>query len=556
MIATARTNLDSSTGRAAHKGRKSLVDICRTEIPNYDAWATAGDCVFDEKAARTAIAFFPECLHHTKGSPTSKRGTPFKLDTWEQAVIGNTFGWKKPDGSRRYREVFIFIPRKNGKSTLAAGLDLFLLFCDGETGAEVYCIAADKGQANIVFRIARDMVNLEPELKSRCKVYKDSIVIEWLGSVFKSVTADANTKYGFNAHGACVDELHAIKDREVVDAWTTSTAARKQPLIVYLTTAGVETDTICYEKYQYAKQVLDGTIPDDEFLPVIYEADREDDWKDEKVWAKANPGLGKSVRADYLRGEVKKAIQQPSREGVFRRLHLNQWVAADVKWISSYDWQNCKQNYLEADLEGQRCYAGLDLSSTKAITSFDLVFPLEGDDMRILSYNFLPSGQLQQHIKLDKVPYDLWAKQGWLVLTPGDAVDYAMVKAKIIELAGRFNIQKLGVDRWQAESIMQDLAKSGMKVEPYGQGFKDMTVPSKEFERRIIARKIHHNGNPVLSWAVDNAVVKTDEASNIKPDKKKATRRIDPVVGTIMALGCYCKSSGGSVYESRGVLTI
>ena len=563
-----KTNRDSSRigrkgGRRVKnkkKGRKltgksNLRNICRYGVPGYDPFKTAGDCWFDERAAKNAVDFFPACLSHTKSSINTKRGDPFELDVWEKAVIGNMFGWKRKDGSRRYREAFIFVPRKNGKTTLTAGINLLLLFGDDETGAEIYCVAGEEKQAGIAFGMAKDMVAFDNDLSEKCQTYKNSIEIDWLGSVMRPVTAEADTKYGYGAHGLCVDELHIVQ-RETVEAWRTSTAARRQPMIVYLTTAGKETDTVCYEIYEYAKQVRDGVLEDESFFPVIFEAGDEDDWTNERVWEKANPGIDKSVNREYLRSEVKKAIKQPSNEAPFRRLHLNQWVSAERKWISSVGWAACGLKYTEEDLEGGLCFGGLDLSSNKDLTSFGLVFPREDDSFWSLSFNFLPKGQLQNCIKRDRVPYDVWAKSGWLLLTEGDAVDYKQVKAFIIKLSNRFNIKLIGADRWQANTTIKDLSDEGLDVEPFGQGYKSFSVPSKDFERRVIEKKIHHNRNPVLRWTVNNVIVERDAADNIKPNKRKAKKRIDPVVSLIMAIGCYYKSPGDSLYEGRGLTAI
>ena len=307
-------------------------------VPGYDPQATAGDCWFDEEAADKVVGFFADCLVHVKGEFA---GRPFLLEPWQQAIVANLFGWKRPDGTRRYREAFIFVPRKNGKSILAAGICIYMLFCDGEWGAEIYCAAAERDQAALVFDVAKQMVNHEPVLRDACRIYTKAITIESMGSTFKAISADASTKHGYNAHCAVIDELHAQKNRELVDVLITSTGARRQPLIVHITTSDFERPSICNEKHDYASKVRDGIIEDRAFLPVIYEAGRDDDWTNPEVWAAVNPNYGVSISKEYLAHECQRAQEAPTYENTFKRLHLNIRTEQDVRWISMERWERC-----------------------------------------------------------------------------------------------------------------------------------------------------------------------------------------------------------------------
>ncbi len=325
-------------------------------IPGYDPRATAGDCRFDRRAAEHAVEFFHECLTFTTGQ---WRGQPFVLQPWQQAIIRNLFGWKRKDGTRRYREALVYVPRKNGKSEIAGGLGNLLIFADGEPGAQVYCAAADREQARLVFNAAKTMVAAEPEMAARAKVYTHAIVFEATGSVLKVVSAEAYSKHGINAHGIIIDELHAQPNRELVDVLTTSTGARRQPLIIHITTADFDREgSICNEKHDYATKVRDGVIDDPAFLPVIYEAGPDEDWTDPAVWRRVNPNLDVSLSMEYLERECRRAQETPSYENTFKRLHLNIRTQQDVRWLSLEAWDACDGAAIdERELAGRPCFA-------------------------------------------------------------------------------------------------------------------------------------------------------------------------------------------------------
>ncbi len=381
-------------------------------VPGYDPFESAGDCVFDEEAAELACGFFPDCLSHVKGEWA---GTPFVLEDWQKAVIGNTFGWKRPDGTRRYREVFLYIPRKNSKTTMAAGFVIEGLFCEGEPGAEIYSAAGDRDQATLVYVPVREMIAKNPRFARRCKVYSATkrILLDDNVSYYTAISADAATKHGYNASRVVVDELHVQPNRELVDVLKTSMGTRRQPLMLYLTTADYKRKSICNEIYGYACKVRDGVIENPAFLPIIYEATEKDDWTSEEVWAKANPNLGVSVKLDFLRSEFQKAQYSPSFENTFKRLYLNIQTETDVKFFDLQRWDACDERVDESMLAGRKCFAGFDLAVNTDIAGYALLFPWDDEKYVVLPRLFIPKDNLWKRVRQDRVPYDQWANDGY-----------------------------------------------------------------------------------------------------------------------------------------------
>lgn len=509
------------------------------------------DFYFDKKAADRAASFFERYLVHIKGKWA---GEAFTLERWQKDdIIFPLFGCKRPDGSRQYRTCYIEIPRKNGKSSLCSGIALYLLYADNEASAEVYSAAADTKQAAIVFNVAKGMAMASKSLMSRGQIYRNSIFIPRTASTYQVLSADAYTKHGLNAHGIIFDELHAQPNRELWDVLATSTGARTQPLTVAITTAGFDRNSICWELHEYARRIKEGVISDDSFLPVIYAAEEHDDWRDPKIWHKANPNLGVSISEDYLKRECAKAENVPAYENTFRRLHLNQWTQQESRWIPMAAWEACGGQVIPEMLKGKPCYAGLDLSSTTDITALVLAFPVDGA-VKLLSYFWIPGDDLHDRANRDHVPYELWVKQGLINATAGNVIDYGFIVAKIAELRKQYALKEIAFDRWGAAKIVQELTELGVAVVPFGQGFASMAGPSKELLRLVLSGKLHHGGNPVMRWMADNAVVKSDPAGNIKPDKSKSTQRIDGIVATVMALDRAMRHGAGhSVYENRGI---
>ena len=516
--------------------------------------------VYDKSAADYAVAFI-ENLCHTKGTWAGK---PFELIDWQEQIIRDLFGTLKPNGYRQFNTAYIEIPKKQGKSELAAAVALLLTCGDGEERAEVYGCAADRQQAAIVFDVAADMVRMCPALSKRVKILASQkrLIYTPTNSFYQVLSAEAYSKHGFNIHGVVFDELHTQPNRKLFDVMTKGSGdARMQPLYFLITTAGTDTHSICYETHQKAKDIIDGRKIDPTFYPVIYGADESDDWTDPKVWKKANPSLDITVGIDKVKAACESAKQNPGEENAFRQLRLNQWVKQAVRWMPMEKWDNCAFAVDDDELEGRVCYGGLDLSSTTDITAFVLVFPpLDEDDKYIiLPYFWIPEDNLTLRVNRDHVPYDVWERQGYLQTTEGNVVHYSFIEKFIERLGERFNIREIAFDRWGAVQMVQNLESMGFTVVPFGQGFKDMSPPTKELMKLVLEQKIAHGGHPVLRWNMDNIYIRTDPAGNIKADKEKSTEKIDGAVATIMALdrAIRCGNDhGASVYDERGILFI
>jgi len=515
---------------------------------------------YDKNAADYAVNFI-ECLCHTKGTWARKR---FELIDWQEQIIRDVFGTIKPNGYRQFNTAYIEIPKKQGKSELAAAVALLLTCGDGEERAEVYGCAADRQQASIVFNVAADMVRMCPALAKRVKILDSQKRLIYLptGSIYQVLSADVGNKHGFNTHGVVFDELHTQPNRKLYDVMTKGSGdARMQPLYFLITTAGNDTKSICYEVHQKAKDIIDGRKIDHTFYPCIFGADEADDWTDPKTWKKANPSLGITVGIDKVKAACESAKQNPAEENTFRQLRLNQWVKQAVRWMPMEKWDRCAFATNEDQLEGRVCYGGLDLSSTTDITAFVLVFPPtdEADKFVVLPYFWIPEDNLDLRVRRDHVPYDLWEHQGFLQTTEGNVVHYGFIEKFIEKLGEKFNIREIAFDRWGAVQMVQNLEGMGFTVVPFGQGFKDMSPPTKELMKLTLEERIAHGGHPVLRWMMDNIFIRTDPAGNIKPDKEKSTEKIDGAVATIMALDRAIRcgnDTSASVYDSRGLMFI
>ena len=515
---------------------------------------------YDKDAADYAVMFI-ESLCHTKGTWAGK---PFALIDWQEQIIRDLFGVLKPNGYRQFNTAYIEIPKKQGKSELAAAVALLLLCGDGEERAEVYGCAADRNQAKIVFDVAVDMVRFCPALSKRVKILESQKKITYLptNSSYQVLSADVANKHGFNTHGVIFDELHTQPNRKLFDVMLQGSGdARMQPLYFLITTAGNDINSICYEVHQKAIDIAEGRKVDPTFYSVIYGAAEDEDWTDPEVWKKANPSLGITVGIDKVQAACESAQQNPGEENAFRQLRLNQWVKQSVRWMPMDKWDACAFPVSEDDLEGRICYGGLDLSSTTDITAFVLVFPPldEEDKYYILPYFWIPEETLDLRVRRDHVPYDLWERQGTLMTTEGNVVHYGYIEKFIERLGERFNIREIAFDRWGAVQMVQNLEGLGFTVVPFGQGFKDMSPPTKELMKLVLEEKIAHGGHPVLRWMMDNIFIRTDPAGNINADKEKSTEKIDGAIATIMGLDRAIRcgnDTGASVYDSRGLLFI
>ena len=598
----------------------------------YDPIATAEDAFFIPRIAEYALDFFPECLKHIEGD---LYGKPFVLEPWQQSIIANLFGWYLLDDKgrevRRYREMLLYVPKKGGKTPLCAGIALLVLFCrqvDGEKGQQDYIAAADKLQAGKLFRYAQAMVKAEPELLKRCRIYggnasagqTKSIVIEGENSFLQILSADADTKEGNTSHLVMIDELHVQPDRRLVDSLTTSLASenRKQPLVVYLTTADYDRLSICNEVYGRACKVRDGSSKNSRFLPVIYEAPTslslaqyvalfqrpvpEDlspeatqvvlDYTDPMVyrhptiWAMANPNLGVSVSRAYLETDSQKAFETPGYLPTFLRLHLNVRTQASSAWLDLQRWDAsageavpamameregelpdgmpyyrvvASEESLPMRLQGRQCWGGLDLGSTSDLTSLCLLFPEDDGSYQALWWHWVPEVTAKKRENKGDVAYLDFVQRGYLLTTPGDETDYEEIFYQINSIGQDYGIVDIAVDRdFQGAQLCQDLGKAGFEMVPWGFGFRSMAAPTQEFERLVNRGALHHGGNPVVRWAVGHVMVDRDPTDNMKPDKAKSKDKIDPLVSAIIALGraMLRPKDTGSVYETRGLIVL
>jgi phage terminase large subunit-like protein len=474
-------------------------------------------------------------LTHTKG-PFARQ--PFQLRPWQVRILKRLFKTRK-DGLRQYRTCLLMLPRKNGKTELAAALAVYFLLFDGELGGEVYSAAADKDQAALVFNVAAQMIRNDPELLAEVEILDSlkRIVHRKSGSFYRAISAEAYSKHGFNASVVIYDELHAAPNRELWDVLATSQGARAQPLMIAITTAGYDRHSILWELYSHAKKVQEHPALDPTFLPILYEAPQEADWTDERVWKKANPALGDFRSLEEIRTMAARAQEIPAQENSFRRLYLNQWTEQAARWIPMPAWDACQAlGFDRSALRGRRAYVGMDLSSTKDLTALVAVLPTE-DGFDVVAHFFVPADQMLIRVRRDRVPYDQWMREGRLEATPGTIVDYEAVRLVVQQWTAEFDVRAVAYDPWNATDLVTRLEQQdGLTCVAIRQGFAALSAPTKSLETAILSRTLRHDGHPVLRWNVSNVSVDTDAAGNLKPSKKVSTERIDGVVALVMAI--------------------
>lgn len=479
------------------------------------------------------IRDFIACLKHTRGEHAGK---PFVLFPWQSEYLDRLFNTKRADGLRQYRTSLLAIPRKNGKTQLCAAVGLFMTFCD-DVGAEVIVAAGDRQQAALLHDAAKQMVEGSPHLMSKCKVYRNSIAVPGTNSVMKTISSEAATKHGYNPSCILVDEYHVQRDRELVDVLETATGARRQPLTIFLTTAGYDRTSPCYQTWDRALKIRDGVLSDPTFLPCIFAADPEADPFVEATWRAANPNYGVTIKEDYFEKMATEARESASSELTFRRLHLNQWTNSETRWLKHGAWDVGSKPLRP---RGERpCYCGIDLASTFDTTAFVAVWPDADGTYDVEAMFFIPEANAHERIKRDRVPYDAWAKDGFVRMTDGDITDYDAVRDYVLSFCERNAVRSIAIDRWNAVHLTTQLVAESVNVMPFGQGYASMSAPSKLLETLVLSGKVRHGGNPVLAWQASNVQIKTDDAGNIKPTKANshAIGRIDGIVALIMALG-------------------
>lgn len=513
---------------------------------------------FDHDAVERVLQFCGLC-RHSKGEWA---GQPFEPADWQEFCLANMFGWKwLDDGTRRFRAVYIEVPRKNGKSTLLAVIGNYLFVADGEPGAEVYAAATKRDQAKIIWNESKRMIQSSPELKKRVEVWKSSMDVVPTSSMYEPLGRDADTVDGLNIHAALIDELHAHANRDLWDVLVTGTGSRRQSMIIAITTAGYNKEGICYQQKRACEKILEGRFKNDERFAFITGVDEQDrkKWWNEKCWGKANPNLGVSVYMRDMRALCKDALEMPSQQNAFLCKRLNIWTEQSERWISMADWDQCIDPSTKPDdLLGLECYGGLDLSSVDDITALVLYFILDGKPNAILPFFWIPEENVKERSRRDDVPYDVWVKAGLIRTTPGNVIDHNFVRRDIVDISERHKILEIGFDDWGAMQITQQLTGDGIVMTPMRQGYKTLSPPTKELERLYKSKKINHFGNEVLSWMADNAAIMRDPADNIKPAKDKSEDRIDGIVGLVMAIGraMFPDEDESSVYEERGIYTL
>lgn len=504
---------------------------------------------FDPAAAAAAVAFFRTYLRHTEAEWW---GRPFVLQTWQERIVRTVFGWKRADGTRLVRTLYLEVARKNGKTEFAAGLALLMLVADGEPGGQGYSMARDLDQAKIVFNKAVTMVGLSPALSEVMETYKTSIYCPQLIASFKPLSSNAASKHGFSPSFAVADELHEWPDGELHDVVHKGTAARRQPLEILITTAGEPGIGYGWELHERAEQILAGTRIEPEFLPFIWAAAPGDDWTSPATWARANPNIGVSVKEEYLAGEVAAAIGNERKTGDFKRYHLNLWNEKITAGLPMEQWDACRIRPVTLEtLAGRRCWGAMDLSATTDLTALCLVAAAGRGEWDAWWHFWMPTHNLKDRVHKDRVPYGQWIADGWITGTEGNTVDYDAIRAfvsggvghDLVEtrpVAHQVELVELAIDRWNATQIVTQLGQDGVTVVPFGQGFASMSAPSKELMRLAGTGALNHGRNPVARWMATNTAFEADSADNIKPakpDRRASIKRIDGIVALIMALG-------------------
>jgi phage terminase large subunit-like protein len=487
---------------------------------------------------------FASRLKHYKGEWGAAPGHPaqfISLQPHQQFRLGSLFAWRQAaSGLRRFRTAYNELPRKNGKSLEAAVLALYLTFFDAEPGAEGYCIATKREQAKIVFRDCKQLV-LSSGLRSRIagagekhgSLHSDERVAK-----LEALGADADSTDGLNPHLIISDELHAMKDRDMLDVMETATGSRRQPLNFQITTAGSDPVSPCGDQHDYAVKILERVLEDETFFAFIAHADPEDDWLSERTWKKANPNYGISVKPEDLRAQARKAEHMPNAAAAFKQKRCNLWVNADAPWLSLDGWRRGQSTWSEAELEGLPCFIGIDMSSKIDLTAVVLVFPPDeiGAAWRVLPWCLTPEETLLERARRDRAPYDQWVKQKFLRTNPGSRIDQDAVRELVHLAAERYDVQQIGVDPWNAGNLMKELGEEdGFDVIEVPQTMQQMSAPSKDFEADVLEGLVDAGGHPLMAWCVSNVVVARDNKDNIYPTKKRSRGRIDPVVAALIA---------------------
>lgn len=508
-----------------------------------DEKAVATGCVFRAESAERVRTFFTKFLRHSKGGFA---GQPFELLDWQwESIIAPLFGWRRSDGTRRYRRLSAWVSKKNGKSTIAAGLVLYGLMADNEPGAHVYSAAADRQQASIIYEECAQMVRQSPALAGKLKPLDTTkrIVYEAKGSFYEVLSKESRkTGHGLNAHMVVIDELHVV-NRELYSTLRYAGAARRQPLQVEISTAGNDKNSLGFDRYNYAKSVQKGVTEDSDLLVYIAEADGNDRWEEPEQWQKANPSLGVTISRESFEADFRTAKNgTPADQADFKQLRLNLWQDSGSPWMPVAEWDACKADFdLRAELvtrqaDGADCWGGLDLASSEDLAALVLTFAVAGDYW-VRAWFWAPAEADTARAKRNKARLRPWMDAGYIKATEGNTIDFDTVEKDIVAIFEEHYFRELAFDPWNATGTATRLEKAGIKVIQFPQTTKNYNEPLRKFGDLIRERRIKHDGNPVLRWCFDNLWIRPDPAGNIRPDKEKSADKIDGITGLLMGLG-------------------
>lgn len=521
---------------------------CERQLDDLDRYGDGKRFIYDAEAG-DRICWFIEHLTHVKGELA---GQEIKLEPWQVFILHTTFSWKTTEGIRRFRRVYIEVPRGNGKSSLSSGVALFCLCGDREPGAEVYSFATTRDQAKIVFGDAKEMARQNSKLKRAfdLQVLATSLYVPKTNSYFQAKSAEGSTLDGLNTHLAVIDELHAHKTRAVYDVVETSLGKRRNSLMWVITTAGFDTAGICYEVRSFVKQILNKEAQDESQFGIIYGLDEGDDWTSEEALQKANPNWGVSVRPEIITSLQAKAIARPSAANNFKTKHLDVWCSAASSWMDMPAWNLCWRSIALSDFEGFDCYMGLDLGAKNDLTAKVLVFPVE-ENGRLNYYVFgtyyAPRAAL---LKSGNSQYDGWETLGYLKVTEGAVTDFNQIEADILEDCSRFRVKSVAYDPWQATQLATRLSDNDVPMVEYRNTVQNMSDPMKWLEALVQDKRLIHEGDPALTWMMGNVVAKRDFKDNVFPRKEVYENKIDGAVALIMALGlCVNEENAGAFQE-------
>jgi phage terminase large subunit-like protein len=506
---------------------------------------------FDESQGDYLCNFFETFIQIPDGRFA---GDKCKLLDWQRDFLMRLNGWRRPDGTRRYRKCFLAVPKKNSKSFLCSGLATFFGLADGEQSPEVIIGAGAREQAEIVYKSARKMIRSSAALSKQVRVVdsRKRIDLPKVDGVIRVISSDAGRQEGINSNFQVLDEIHSHKNRDLFDCLLYAGEARKQPLFITITTAGSNKGHFAFEEWTYAQKVIDGHLTDLELLPIIYSIG-DGDVDDMDTWRKANPSLGTILSEEDFKQKMKSAKESPIKWSAWLRYRGNKWVDSEKAWLNMDKWEGCTRGLLPESLHGKTCYGGLDLSHKQDLTAFVLYFP---EEKAFLCWAWTTKYQVEMRNQKNKASYLRFIEDGHLIKLDGEVINQDFMLHKICELAKQYKIQTIGYDPWNSQQLALNLEDEGLDMASFRQGYGSLSEPTKLFEEMVLEQSIEHFNNPLLRWTASNCMVTQDPAGNIKPDKDKSHEMIDPILCCIMALGLanISRPTGPSIYETRGVL--